>query len=199
MNKLQAHQPMYISQSEAESVLNPYKPKLQRVIYDAWAEWERIPDEHRSKLNARARANCLYAFMVHYARVYFADEPEVTLLERRGLFLIGIANRITIRFKKLRHGKKTSNIMTHQQINFNLQLDLPGIPKAVRLTVGYILDVTQTRIKDVVVTLFQGRQLEWDFSINPQVATVVQMPINATQPPRKARVRAKKREDQTGE
>ena len=85
------------------------------------------------------------------------------MFERRGLFLVGFDGRLTISFKKLGPGKKTYNIQTRQQVDFNLQIDLPGIPKAVRLNVGYVLDTSQTSIKDVLVTLQTGHSLNGIF------------------------------------
>ena len=192
MNQLANTRSELISRAEAKRILEPYFSTFRQTLRDAWEEWEHIPIEQRSKINARARANCLYDFIVHYARVHFANAPGVTLLERRGLFLLGFQGRITIRFKKLGPGKKTSNIQTQQQVDFNLQIKLPGILIADRLTVGYILDATQTSIKDVLVTLQTGRRLEWDIPIIETQPTVIEMPVAERQVERKARIRIKK-------
>ena len=179
MSRTQEDSPATISQVDAEAVLQPHLPKLKQVIFDAWAEWERIPAARRSKMNARARAAILHSFMVHFAKMHFPPTDTVMPLERKGLFLVGISGVVTIRFKKFRYGKRTSNIQTNQQVDFDLQLDLPGIPKAARLTVGYILDASQTAIKDVLITFRQAEQLLWDFSIAGTQAQVVPMPFAA--------------------
>jgi hypothetical protein len=192
--------PASISQEDAEVLLQPHLPKLKQVIFDAWAEWGKIPAVRRSKMNTRARAAILHSFMVHFAKVHFPQTNQVTPLERRGLFLIGIGGVVTIRFKKFRYGKRTSNIQTNQQIDFDLQIDLPGIPKAARLTVGYILDASQTAIKDVLITFRQAQRLLWDFSIAGTQAQVVRMPLPAAKSAdATVRVRAKERVQKSSE
>ena len=201
MSNIQKQEPLLISREQAETLLQPYFPQLRKIVMDAWAEWERIPDDHRSKCHSRARANCVSDFMEHFARVHFSENAEVVPLERRGLFLIGIANEAVIRLKKFRSGRRISNIPTKQQIAFNLQLELPGIPKAVRLNVGYLLDITQTKIKDILVTLQHGRTVMWHFSIADQQSTVISMPLPLTMPkaPKRAKVKVRKAEEKTNQ
>lgn len=199
MKKLQPRETMFISEGEAKKILEPHFPAFRRIMYAAWAEWELISSEQRAKLLARARANCLYDFIVHHAKVHFDKVKGVEPFERRGLFLLGFYGLLTIRFKKLGRGKRSSNIQTQQQIDFNLQIDLPGIPKAVRLTIGYVLDIPQTRIKDVLVTLQTGSQLAWHFPIQEANPVVVALPVSGTQTVRRAKVRAKKPIEKTTE
>lgn len=196
MNDLALNEISAISRDEARQVLEPHFSTFGQVLRDAWAEWERVPVEQRSKLNSRARANCLYDFIVHYAKLHFADVPSVMPFERRGLFLLGFSGRLTIRFKKLGAGNKTSNVQTKQQVDFNLQIDLPGIPKAFRLTVGYVLDAAQTSIKDVLVTHQTGRRLAWDISIAQTPPTIFEMPVADAPLARKVKVRVKKETQQ---
>jgi hypothetical protein len=196
MNDLASNEISMISRDEARGTLEPHFPVLRQVLRDAWEEWERVPVEQRSKLNARARANCLYDFIVHYAKLHFADVPGVIPFERRGLFLLGFSGRLTIRFKKLGAGNRASNIQTKQQVDFNLQIDLPGIPRAFRLTVGYVLDAMQTSIKDVLVTHQTGRRVEWGIPIAQTHPTILEMPMADATLERKVKVRVKKETQQ---
>jgi hypothetical protein len=154
-----------VSCDEAERLLSPHQAAFREIMESAWKEWERIPVELRSKLNARARANCLYDFIVHQARAHFQSLRDVEIIEKRGLFLLGFAGRIILRFKKLRANRLCSNVPTNQQLRFSLQLELPGIPLATRLNVGYMLDIAQTGIDSILVTLQSGREVLWDFPV----------------------------------
>jgi hypothetical protein len=166
MKRTTTQEPLFISKERAMKILKPYVAILREVLSAAWADWEALPAKQRAKLNGRARASCLYDFMVDHVERRFGNNTNAFFFRRRGLFLLGLAGLVTLRFKKLGYGKKTSNIQTAQQVNiFGLQLELDGIPKAARLTVGYLLDPSQTFIKDVFVTLQMGNEVKWDFSL----------------------------------
>ena len=173
MNTKTAQEPLFIAKDRAMDIIEPHYGRLEGSVRDGWADWEALPPKQRVKLNGRARASCLYDFIIDHVRRRFADVPNITFFERRGLFMLGIDGLVTLRFKKLRYGKKTSNIQTTQQMNiFGRQLDLPGVPKAARLTVGYMLDVSQSFIKSVLVTLQMGNEVMWDFSLSTSQQTL---------------------------
>lgn len=181
-----------MTRETAENLLKPYFPSLRQIILGAWADWESLPDEQRSKIDARARANCVNSFIVHNARKFFEDNNGVKVSDRRGLFLVEFFDELNLRFKKLTKDKKTSNVATKQQRNFVLQLELPGMPKVVRITVGYLLDVTQTKIKDIFLVLYHGAEIAWDISILNAKSSVIQMPLPTEQrQKRTVKVRAK--------
>jgi hypothetical protein len=130
-------------------------------------------------MSTTARANNLYSFMIHHARTYFTDDPNVKIFDKR-LFLVGIKGLALLRFKKLKSkdDRRSSNYPTLFQRDYSTQRLLPGMPvEAARLTVGYVLDVTQTFIESVFVTYPCGNILHWDFAVEKAAKKVVAMPV----------------------
>jgi len=65
---------------------------------------------------------------------------------------------ITIRFKNVRPDGRSRNVQTQQQIDYDDQKPLPGLPDpARRLTVGYQLDPTGTALERIMVARSIGR------------------------------------------
>lgn len=63
-------------------------------------------------------------------------------------------------------------------------------PEAARLTVGYVLDISQSAIHGLFVTHPYERTLLWDFEVEKPVEKIVLMPMPVQQR-RKRQVRAK--------
>lgn len=190
MSDLQESPNPQISKEEAESLLKPYMATFWKIMLAVWKDWEDIPEKQRMMMTPTARANNLYSFMIFYARTFFADVPDVTIIQKR-LFLVGINGLVLLRFKKLKsiEDKRSSNYPTLFQMNYSSQRVLPGMPpEAARLTVGYVLDVSQSAIQGLFITHPFGRTLLWDFEVERHVAKVVAMPV---QERRKRQVRAK--------
>lgn len=181
-----------ITKEDAEDLLKPYFPILSGIVKTGWADWESLTDEQRAKLDARARANCVNSFIVHNARGVFDDTNDVKVTDARGLFLLDFQDELNLRFKKLTKNKKPSNVSTNQQVEFSMQMALPNMPKVVRLTLGYILDATQTVISDILIVYHQGRKLAWEISILNSQSSVVQLPFpNIESQKRNVKVTAK--------
>lgn len=195
MNQIESDNALLISEQEAKFILEPHLSAFRQVMENAWQDWISIPDEQRVKLDARSRASCLYAFIMHHAKTRFDNVPGLKLIEKRGLFLVDVNDKVVVRFKKLGANKKTRNASTKQQITFGLQLELPGMPQAVRLNVGYVLNLTQTAFEDLFVTLQQGRKLKWDFPIPEISPSIIEMPVTAAHDESRVRVRAKNQKE----
>lgn len=190
MSDLQEMPNSQLSKEEAESLLMPYMETFWKIMLDVWKAWEEIPEKQRMMMTPTARANNLYSFTIFYARTYFADVPGVTIIQKR-LFLVGISGLVLLRFKKLKsiEDKRSSNYPTLFQMNYSSQQTLPGMPpEAARLTIGYVLDVSQSAIQGLFVTHPFGRTLLWDFEIERRIEKVISMPV---QQRRKRQVRAK--------
>lgn len=192
MNNLQDLPEPLISKEEAERLLTPYMATFWKIMLNVWKAWEEIPEKQRMMMTATARANNLYSFILHYARSYFSDNRDVKIIEKR-LFLVGIKGLVLLRFKKLKgiDDRRSSNYPTLFQRNYSTQKILPGMPpEAARLTVGYVLDITQTSVQGVFVTYPCGSILHWDFEVERSAKKVVPMPT-PEQRQRKRSVRAK--------
>jgi hypothetical protein len=96
------------------------------------------------ELDSRAQAVCTYCHMVAEADRRFLGRPGIRLFEIRGLkiWLFEEANAL-IRWKKMDEDGLHRNYPTKQARDFDAGRELPGLPMPpVRLTVGYLLDVT---------------------------------------------------------
>lgn len=113
--------------------------------------------------DARAQASCTYAHMVAAADRRFMNRGDVKPLEVRGLkvWLLERAS-VVVRFKKMDEDGRTRNYPTKQALDFDKQLDLPGIPqKPVRLTAGYLLDASGTELVRSQISRPEGRGVLW--------------------------------------
>src|ERR1051325_7384715 len=148
-----------IPPDDAENLLNRLFNDFWMIVGAAWQSWENLPALERMKLDARARAACINRFIVFEAKLHFSKVNGVNVVERRGMFLLSVEGRVLLRFKKLREDKKTSNVPTRQQKLFSTHKELPEMPPhAAYLTVGYMLNITETGIEAVLVTCQNGSQ-----------------------------------------
>jgi hypothetical protein len=191
---LQSSIQMLLSKEDAYDLLQPLFGKFWQVADAIQADWDAIPEAQRMKMTPTSKANNFHSFYLFHARAFYDDHPEVTILEKR-LFLVGVAGRALLRFKKTDKRLRTANVLTLFQKEYMQQTQLPGIPpEAARLTVGYKLDITGTRIESLVVFYPNGNGVFWDFEVPRPEGNVLPMtPIqNNPTPAPKAIVRAKK-------
>lgn len=159
-------------------------------MQSVWQAWEELPEKQRMMMTPTARANNLYSFFMFYARTYFADVHGVNILHKR-LFLIGVHGVLLLRFKKLKslEDKRSRNYPTLYQVEYSKQQPLPDMPpEAVRLTIGYVLNITSTGVHGLYATYPFGSMLYWDFEFERPAEKVIQMPAKQE---RKRKVRAK--------
>lgn len=83
-----------------------------------------------------------------------------------------------------------SNYPTDHAVDFAAQLNLPGIQPAARVTVGYILNRTQTEIVAILVTYCIGNRIEWIIEIEEASIQTNVVPY-PSKPLTKPRVRPK--------
>src|SRR5436309_10577080 len=147
-----------LSKTQAERILAPHRVALRDCIIAGWNQWEALPAKARAAIGSRARACVVYDFIIQAVSHRFEGRRGVQLFRSRGLWMLGIDNRLVVRFKKLRTDLRYSNYPTRQQQLFSRQLDLVGIPAATRLVAGYLLDPLAIRISQTVITLQIGQQ-----------------------------------------
>ena len=173
----------------AEVDLRPYLSILRECISAGWAGWDRfgeIAPTLRLPLGKRSRASYIYDHIVAAATKRFASIPRVRIADNRGFLELLVGGRYVIRFKKLNRRRLSSNIPTRQQIEwFSVQLELPGMPAdAVRLIVGYQVNLLGTEIADILVTRPLGGKVAWAFSISDagDITNVVPFPTEVGEP-----------------
>lgn len=126
------------------------------------------PAIHLVEHDGRAAAACTYSHMYEEAERRWTDRPEVKSVDVRGRKVWLVGDFAVLRLKKTDEDGRSRNYPTKQDKDYDRGLPLPGLPPpAVRLTVGYVLDPTQTEIVRVQVSLPRGKEIEWCAAIIP--------------------------------
>jgi hypothetical protein len=172
---------------QAEDRLNPnIKAKIDEVIQYGWDVWCRDYKPKHPILSARTRAGVIFDEIVHKVAEVFAGVPDVVFKRCKGNWLLYIGTDIVFRFKKLRPDRRYTNVKTHQQTLFQLQIELPGMEKGTLLQAGYVLDDLQTSLVRKVITCQFGKNVLWSIDLDERAnAPIVQMPLDPTPEPRR--------------
>jgi hypothetical protein len=164
----------YLSEQDAKRVIAPYSELLNEAWRDGWEDWLSFDAVKRSRLLPRTRACSVNDFAVARARQLFGDRPGVRTCDELGFFKLRIRSPedelVIVRLKRLGVDHLARNIKTKQQKDYYNHAPVPGIPLgATRLTVGYVLDATQTRVESVVASLQLGlRDLIYSFGLDAE-------------------------------
>jgi hypothetical protein len=92
------------------------------------------------------------------------------------MFLL-IGGSLIVRFKKLSTRLRTTNYPTQQSLKFDAQLELPHLPPAGRVSVGYRLNQLQTGYLDILAVFSVNNHAVWHYELNrPTASNVVRLP-----------------------
>jgi hypothetical protein len=139
-------------------------PRLAHAKYKSYAVGD-VAVEH----DVRAQAACTYCHMVAEADRRFIKMPRVVPLDIRGLKVWLFKEfDLVFRMKKMDEDGKTRNYPTKQAKGFDAGKELPGLPPApIRLTAGYLLDRTGSRIIRTQIARPEGKDIVWCAAIIP--------------------------------
>jgi hypothetical protein len=131
------------------------------------------------ELDVRAQAACTYAHMLAEGDRRFVGRAGVRPLDIRGLKVWHFeGSDVVIRFKKMDEDGRTRNYPTKQAEAFDRQMELPGLPvPPIRLTAGYLLDVTGTVFVRSQIAMPSGKHALWCAAIVPREDRAVGEPI----------------------
>jgi len=197
-------------QGHAERLIGPHKQALKECVMLAWKMWLHELESNPAyffPLSNRSRANLVNDHICQNIFTDFLGKPGISMSKKCGFLVMGIDEEINLRFKKVDSRLRHSNIPTTQQQHFDLQMPIPGLPaKAPTVIVGYLLDVSQSDIQNIVITFRCQGQLIWHFSIfeeqdgsrNADTNTVL-LPIAPVGPVQPPKVKPKKSAEQDKE
>lgn len=153
-----------LSQAEVEARLAPYKACIVRLILAAWADWIASGKRGRWK-RRRSRANYIWEELVCRAEAAFANDPAVQIIPKNQS-VIFVVDDLAFRFKKSDASGLTKNYPTQTALEFHDQQgELPGIPKAQRLEVTYVLNKLETTVQDILLVARNRGEVLWCTSI----------------------------------
>jgi hypothetical protein len=182
----------------ARKILGPHEANLLACVEDSW---KKFSDHFRSQVaiwHPTSRATMVWQLMVDQARVRFADTKGVRLHDSSERFVLVFEDLLVIRMKKLDEQLQTANYPTETAERVDAQLPIGGIPpKATWLTVGYVLDVSQTKIDSVNVVCHVADVVAWEYALQEPARRAEQLPLipaESNQP----RVRAKNQDAKAG-
>jgi hypothetical protein len=148
--------------------LEPLLDDLDAICRHGFRVYRGYPAEVLIEHDARAAASCTYIHMLTEADRRFLGRKGMTLLDVNGLKIWNVDDQAVIRFKRMDEDGKSRNYPTRQARAFDLGRALPGLPPpAVRLTVGYWLDPTQTVYIRTQIAKPKVRMPEWCVAIVP--------------------------------
>jgi hypothetical protein len=153
--------------------LEPFLDEFSAIATHAHTTYRTYPNAVLVEHTTRSAANCTYDHMVAEAERRFVDRSDIRPLVLSGLklWLIGTDSldmHTVIRWKKMDENGRSRNYPTKQAKAFDLMDDLPGLPpQPTRVTIGYVLDASNTQIMRVQVARPNGRNVDWCAAIVP--------------------------------
>lgn len=140
-------------QQAVMSLLEPYFERVTRVYEAAVALYNSdVTPRARADHDNRAALGAIYRHAWKGLEREFIDEPGFHFFDLRGLLLLNIRDQIVGRTKRVNGNGRHVNADTRQQKDFDRQLPLPGIPPAaVRVVIGYELDIAMSKVERVIV------------------------------------------------
>jgi hypothetical protein len=75
--------------------------------------------------------------------------------------MLNVNDRLSLRFKRLRSGLTTSNILTGQQVQLQLQLPIDGLEAPTNAVVGYVPNETSSGVSRLAVVCRHAGRLLW--------------------------------------
>lgn len=142
---------------------------LDAIARGAFETYRGYPAQVLLEHDARAAAACTYCHMVAEADRRFLDKANLTPLDIRGLKVWLFADKAVIRFKKMDEDGRSRNYPTKQALRFDRGETFPELPDpATRLSVGYLLNPTQTEfVRTQVAKPTSRKAIEWCAAIIP--------------------------------
>ena len=180
------------SQALVERQLAPYQSAIAEAICTAFTRWRALPADYLADTtHGRTRSACIWSLMIAEVKKALSPFPGVRSEEKGNTCNFYIGSAVLFRLKKLSRKGMSRNYPTQTSLDFYAQLELPGMPQAVRVDVGYVPNDVFTKPEKILVACRDGKTLEWVYPIDlPGAATVVgTIAPDSPSAPRRSRVR----------
>ncbi len=158
-----------LDQSTCMEFLAPHLDDLRASVIGAFNRYHETPAHILAEHDERAATSGVHSHIVHEIARAFSDVAGASVLNVQGLKVLNLHDRVVLRFKKVSETGRHKNHVSRQQIRFDRQLTLPGLPPAAtKLTLGYETDPAFAEIVRVTVgcPLGHGTAPLWLAQIN---------------------------------
>jgi hypothetical protein len=154
---------MMSDQEKSMALIEP----LFADLHDAWHSALHLyqsdyPPNVRAEHDDALAAQCVRRHMLLELMRRLDGRDGCALLNVQGFRILNFRDQAVLRFKKVDGAGRHSAYRTDQQMEFDDQEPLTGIPEAaVRLTCGYQLDQAGEEIDRIIIARPTGRSIAW--------------------------------------
>jgi ribosomal protein S18 acetylase RimI-like enzyme len=155
-----------IDRDEAMARLTPYIAGVPSVFRSSWQRVRTAEPKDLQDRSITATAQLMHDYSVADLKEHWKDNSSVRFCEISQQALFVIETTFALRVKKLDDASRSSNHRSPQDDNFRGQGQIEELDHPTHnLELGYILDLTETKISDVRVLCINGRRPYWSQSI----------------------------------
>lgn len=167
-----------------------YEVLLASAVCAGWSDWQALGELaplQRGRLGRGARAFDVNDFIAEHVRRRFADVGGVVLTEQHGRpVLLAADGLVQFRFKKLDRRMELAAARTARQrmLAFHeCPPVLPGMPQPTTITIGYVLDSSETQLTRVAAVCHVGRSVRYAIDLpvpqaGAKIATLPRGPLS---------------------
>jgi hypothetical protein len=170
--------------ADVKAILDPFHPRIRKIIELAWAEFRLIAELRTAHglapiLYSRTVANDVFDAIVRYAIAEFASDPSVHIEIEAQTIKLFFKGGVCARFKKGDDNKLGQNNPTQASMAFE-EADglLPGFPpETARVEFIWLANELNTLLEHVLVVARDGDRLLWDYEIEEGTGSATILPF----------------------
>jgi hypothetical protein len=157
-------------EAEQQRVMVALEPYFGRLtdIYSAAVDLYNTETsaKARAEHDGRAALNVIYSHAWHGYKREFVEEAGFHFMTVKGLNILNIRDIVVARAKRVDANGRHANHDSKQQRDFDRQQSIPGLPPAaVRIVIGYELDLAFSQVERVIVRRPMGKLTAWSAQI----------------------------------
>ncbi|GLK81864.1 hypothetical protein [Methylopila turkensis] len=175
-----------VSRDDAVTAFEPYFPIIRKAIDDAFAEWRaietfRVDSGFGPSFYDRTKSNEVFDGIAKRAILRLGAEPGILVDIEAQTFKFAVKG-IAARFKKAGDDKLGQNVTTQAVLAFvEADGELPGLGASGKVEFVWRPNDLWTRIDRVLMIARDGDQLLWEYEIEGEASSVIELP--ASPPP----------------
>jgi hypothetical protein len=163
-------------------IMEPHEASLIEAAYGALEDWKAVKKAvflHYS----RSRANVIWESFINRAISTFDSDTDVSIIQEAQTARFIFSGLVLLRFKLADKNGISRNYPTQLALDYNdPQMEIPGLPKAIRVDFVYILNQDKTEIKRLMIVKRNGDTTSWSYPIEVDSSLVTKLAQKTTTP-----------------